>query len=123
MFKKGTIEKIRKHKWVTHSNQTQFFTRIRDEIHLGFKDMTVIADELPEEQLKEIFTEENLKPLIISILKPHNQRTIHITEMIAYQLWLKLLDELPDNMVNNLRGDIGKTWVYANLLKEHTNHS
>jgi len=27
--------------------------------------------------------------------------------------------ELPNNMVNTLRGDIGKTWVYTNLLAEY----
>ena len=119
MFKKATRERIRKHKWSEHSNQTQFFKRIKEEIHSGFKDITLVAKELPEEQLEEIFTEKELEQLIKIILKPRSKRTIMITESIAYQIWQKLARELPTDIVNNLGGDIAKTWIYAKMLSEY----
>jgi len=119
MFKKATRERIRKHKWSEHSNQTQFFRRIKNEIHLGFKDMILVAKELPEEQLEEIFTVEKIKPLLVELLKPKNKRSILIAEIMSLVVFNKLMHELPSNIVNTLRGDIGKTWVYANLLAEY----
>jgi len=119
MFKKATRERIRKHKWSEHSNQTQFFKRIKEEIHLGFKDITLVAKELPEEQLEEIFTEKELERLIRIILKPRSKRTIMITEALAYQIWQKLARELPIDIVNNLSGDISKTWIYAKMLSQY----
>jgi len=119
MFKKATRERIRKHKWSEHSNQTQFFKRIRDEIHLGFKDMILVAKELPEEQLEEIFTVEKIKPLLVELLKPKNKRVILIAEIMAAVVSDKLLRELPSTIVNTLKADIEKTWVYANMLAEY----
>ena len=108
MFKKGPRDRIRKHKWSEHSNQTQFFKRIKDEIHLGFKDMILVAKELPEEQLEEIFTVEKIKPLLVELLKPKNKRVILIAEIMSAVVFDKLMRELPTNIVRTLRGDIGK---------------
>lgn len=119
MFKKATRERIRKHKWSEHSNQTQFFKRIKDEIHVGFKDMTLVTKELPEEQLEEIFTVEKIKSLLVELLKPKNKRTILIAEIMAAIVSDKLLRELPLIMINNLKNDISKTWIYARLLSEY----
>lgn len=119
MFKKGTRERIRKHRWSKHSNQTQFFKRIKEDIHLDLKDMILTAKEIPEEQLEEIFTANKIKPLLIALLKPKNKRSILIAEIMAAIVFEKLMRELPLNMVNTLRGDIGKTWVYTNLLAEY----
>ena len=119
MFKNATRERIRKHSWSKHSNQTQFFKRIKDEIHLGLKDMKLIAEKLPEEQLEEIFTKDKIDPLLDALLKPRNKRTILIAETMAEAVYQKLALELPNSMVNSLGGDIGKTWVYAKLLSEH----
>jgi len=119
MFKNATIRRIHSHKWSTHSNLTRFFERIRDGIHLGLKDMTLIAKELPEEQLSEIFTEDKLQPFLQALLKPRNKRTILLTEMMARVATDKLFLELPIDMVNSLGGDIGKTATYARLLVQY----
>lgn len=119
MFKKGTRTIIRSHKWTKHSNQTQFFKRIRDEIHLGLKDITLAAKELPEEQLGEIFTVEKIVPLLRTLLEPRSKRVILINERMAFEVANKLIRELPNDLVNSLGGDIGKTWTYANLLAQY----
>jgi len=114
-----TMTRIRKHSWGKHSNKSLLFGRIKEESGLAIKQMKVLAKELPEEQKKEIFTADILRPFIKEILEPKNTRTILVAEMMSYLITQKLFRELPLNMVNNLQGDIGKTWTYAQLLSEY----
>ena len=116
MFKKATRERIRTHKWSKHSNQTQFLKRIRNEIHLGIKDITLVAKELPEEQLEEIFTVDKVRPLVDALLKPRNKRTSLISKDMAAAVWQKLTLELPNDIVNQWGNEIGKTYLFANML-------
>jgi hypothetical protein len=78
----------------------------------------LIANEIDEKQLEEIFTAEKLGPLIIAILNPRNKRTIDVAEMLANRVFQKLSNELPTTMVDSLSSDIGKTWTYAKMASE-----
>ena len=94
--------------------------RIKDRSNLAIRDLTLIAKKMDEKQLEEIFTEEKLTPLLIAILNKRNKRVFEITGMLAYRAYNKLVDELPNDLVNNLSGDIGKTWIYAQLLMDYS---
>lgn len=121
MFKKATRERIRTHKWSEHSNQTQFFKRIRDEIHLGIKDITLAAKELPEKQLEEIFTVDKIRPLVDTLLKPRNKRTALIAKDMTEAVYQKLVLELPNEIVNGFGSEIGKTYMFASILAQDPN--
>ena len=112
-------KRIKERKMKKHSNPSLFFSRIKNASVSAIKDLTLIAEKFDEEQLEDIFTEKELEQLIKIILKPRSKRTIMITEALAYQIWQKLARELPTDMVNNLGGDISKTWVYAKLLSQY----
>lgn len=119
MLSKTTKKRIIERKTLKHSNPSQFLKRVRNECNEDIKDLTLIANKLEEKELENIFTEKNLEPLIISILKPKNQRTVEIMEMLANRVFQKLMGELPVDMVNELGSDIGKTWTYAKLAREY----
>ena len=119
MLSGKVMTRIRNHSWGKHSNQSLLLGRIKKTSVLAIKQMTILAKDLPEEQKKEIFTADLLRPFIREILEPKNTRTILVTEMMSYLITQKLFRELPLNMVNNLQGDIGKTWTYAQLLAEY----
>ena len=119
MLSGKVMDRIRTHRWGKHSNKSQLFRRIKDTSVLAIKQMKILAKELPEEEKKEIFTADLLRPFIRELLEPKITRTILITEMMSYLITQKLFRELPLNMVNNLQGDIGKTWTYVQLLAEY----
>jgi len=112
-------KRIKDRKVLKHSNPSQFLDRIKKQGIGDIEDLTFLADNFEEEQLKDIFTEKKLERLIRTILKPRSKRTIMITEALAYQIWQKLVLELPTDMVNNLSLDIAKTWVYAKMLSQY----
>lgn len=119
MLSGKVMTRIRDHGWGKHSNQSLLFGRIKKTSVLAINQMTILAKELPEEQKKEIFTSDLLRPFIRELLEPKNTRTILITEMMSNLITQKLCRELPLNLVNNLQSDIGKTWTYAQLLAEY----
>ena len=57
MLKATTKKRIKEHKWNEHSNKSLFFKRIKDQSDAALEDLTLLANELDEAQLKEIFTE------------------------------------------------------------------
>jgi len=67
MLSKKTRKQIKEHKWNKHSNKAQFFKRIREQTHAAFKDLTLIADNMDEEQIKDMFNVDTLQPFINSI--------------------------------------------------------
>ncbi|MDH3657132.1 MAG: hypothetical protein OEM77_03250 [Nitrosopumilus sp.] len=71
--------------------------------------------------LADIFTEEKLDPLIRALLNPKSKRAIEITEMLANCVLQKLIITLPNEMVNDLASDIGKTVTYASMAKNFWN--
>ena len=65
-----TKKLIREHKWNTHSNESQFFKRIEEQSKGAIKDLILLAENLEEEQLGEIFTPRTLTPFLRAILNP-----------------------------------------------------
>jgi len=53
-------------------------------------------------------------------LEKRSKRVFGITESFAYLAFQKLALELPNDVVNNLGGDIGKTWIFAKLLTDYS---
>jgi len=118
MLSESTRRRIKERKMHKHSNPSQLLKRVKDQSTQAIKDLTLIAGNLEEEQLKEIFTDTKLAPLFRAIQKPSNKRVFEITELFANFAFQKLALELPNDMVNSMSGDIGKTWTFAKLLSE-----
>ena len=72
------------------------------------KDLIFIAENLDEEQLEEIFTNEKLDPLLRAILSKKSKRVFGITELFSFLAFQKLVVKLPNDVVNNLGEDIEK---------------
>jgi len=69
-----TKKRIREHKWNQHSNTSLFFKRLKEKSHGAIDDLTLIAEEVDEEQLREIFTTRKLEPLMRALMRPHLTR-------------------------------------------------
>ena len=119
MLGKSTRKRISSKKMLDQANPYQDLKRIREKSNLAIRDLTLVAKNLDEKQLQEIFTVEKIKPLLVELLKPKNKRVILIAEIMAAVVSDKLLLELPSTIVNTLKADIEKTWVYANMLAEY----
>ena len=118
MLGKSTRKRISSKKMLDQANPSQDLRRIRDKCNLAIKDLTLIAKNLEEEQLQEIFTSEKLAPLMEAILQPKNGRTLYINEMLAGRVFNKLVSVLPLTITNELGSDLGKTWTYAKIASE-----
>lgn len=121
MLSELTKKRIRERKIYKHSNPSQFLSRTKEQGSQEIKDLILLAENLEEEQLEEIFTEKKLDPLIRALLNPKNKRAIEITEMLANCIFQKLVLTLPTDMVNDLGADIGKTWAFAKMAKDFWN--
>ena len=118
MLSESTRKRIKQRKIYKHSNPSQLLKRVRKQSSEAIKDLTLIAKNLEEEQLQEIFTSEKLAPLMEAILQPKSGRTLYINEMLAGRVFNKLALELPLTIVNELGSDLGKTWTYAKIASE-----
>ncbi len=118
MLGKSTRRRILEGELLDQANPYQDFKRIEKKSEQAIKDLTLVAKKMDEKQLQEIFTEEKLDPLIRALLNPKNKRAIEITEMLANCVFQKLVITLPNDMVNELGGDIGKTWTFAKIAKD-----
>jgi|Marorgknorr_s2lv_3_1036020.scaffolds.fasta_scaffold18278_4 hypothetical protein len=118
MLSESTRKRIKQRKIYKHSNPSQLLKRVREQSSEAIKDLTLIAKNLEEEQLQEIFTSEKLAPLMEAILQPKSGRTLYINEMLAGRVFNKLALELPLTIVNELGSDLGKTWTYAKIASE-----
>ncbi len=74
MLTSATRKRIKEHKWNKHSNKSQFFKRLKDQSHTALDDLTLLAQELDEEQLKEIFTVSKLEHLMRPLMRPELTR-------------------------------------------------
>lgn len=74
MLSNKTRRRIKEHKWSEHSNTSLFFKRIKNQSVAAFADLTLLAQHLDQAQLEEIFTSENLEPLIKSLMHPKSTR-------------------------------------------------
>ena len=118
MLSESTRKRIKQRKIYKHSNPSQLLKRVREQSSEAIKDLTLIAKNLEEEQLQEIFTSEKLAPLMEAILQPKSGRTLYINEMLAGRVFNKLALELQLTIVNELGSDLGKTWTYAKIASE-----
>ena len=118
MLSESTRKRIKQREIYKHSNPSQLLKRVREQSSEAIKDLTLIAKNLEEEQLQEIFTSEKLAPLMEAILQPKSGRTLYINEMLAGRVFNKLALELPLTIVNELGSDLGKTWTYAKIASE-----
>ena len=123
MLSESTRKRIKQRKIYKHSNPSQLLKRVRKQSSEAIKDLTLIAKNLEEEQLQEIFTSEKLAPLMEAILQPKSGRTLYINEMLAGRVFNKLALELPLTIVNELGSDLGKTWTYAKIASEFWDRS
>ena len=60
MLRVDTRRRIKSQKWEKHSNKNQMFQRIKEQTDSALADLTLIAENFPEERLEQIFTEEKL---------------------------------------------------------------
>ena len=74
MLSAKTRKIIKERKFGEHSNKSQFFGRLKYKSKSAFEDLTLVAKKLDEKQLKEIFTKENLQPLILAIMHPSSTK-------------------------------------------------
>lgn len=118
MLSESTKKRIKERKVQKYSNPSQLLKRVKEQSSQAIKDLTLIANNLEEEHLEEIFTSDNLAPLILAILEPRNKRTTYINEMFAGRVFNKLVSELPSSIVNELGSDLGKTWTYTKMASE-----
>lgn len=116
MLSESTRKRIKERKIHKHSNPSQLIRRIKLQSSQAIKDLTLVAENLEEKHLDEIFARDELVALLRAILKPKNKRAFQITELLAYLATQKLLVSLPIDMINSLGGDIAKTWTFAKLL-------
>ena len=98
-----------------HSNPSQLIKRVKNQCTQAIKDLTLIADTLEEKDLEEIFSVENLEPLIISILKPETLRTLETNCLFADSSSLKLAHSLPNNLQNSFGRDIFRSFHFTEL--------
>jgi len=118
MLGKATRKRILENKVLDQANSYQGLKRIERISDLAIKDLTLVAERMDEKQLQEIFTEEKLGPLIQALSNPKNKRTIDIAEMLSKCVYQKLVRELPNDVVNELGSDIGKTWAFTKMASD-----
>lgn len=92
-----TRKRIRERKMLKHSNPSQFLKRIKEQSSKAIKDLTLIAENLEEDQLEEIFTDKSLLPLIRALLEPRSKRVLNINSLLTILVANKLMHELPNS--------------------------
>ena len=115
MLSESTRKRIKAQKMGKHSNPSQFATRVKNLSLSALDDLALIAEKLDEEQLKEIFTPEKLRPLILALLKPRNLRTLKVAELFAGRIYQKLINDLHPDIANQFSSDIGKSWFMIQM--------
>ena len=119
MLSKSTRRRIKERKIHKHSNPSQLLKRIKIQSSQAIKDLTLVIENLEEEHLEEIVTDEKLEPLLRVILDKKSKRVFKITELFAKLASQKILTELPREFTNNLVGDVQKTLIFAQLLTNY----
>ena len=119
MLSESTRKRIKERKTLKHSNPSQFLKRTKKQSLQAIVDLTLIAKNLEEEHLEEIFVNDKFVALLRAILKPKSKGAFQITELLSNLATQKLMLELPNDLVNSLGADIGKNWTFAKLLKKY----
>jgi len=72
----NTVKKqIREHSWKKHSNPSQFLQRVSAQGKGWIKELTFLAEHLDEDEMKNIFNQRHLEPLIRALLLPERKRS------------------------------------------------
>ena len=119
MLTQSTRNRIKERKIYKHSNPPQFLNRVKEQSLAAIKDLTFIAKNLEEKHLEDIFTDKTLEPLLRSILNPKSKRVLDITELISHRAFQKLMVTFPNEVANDFKFDMGKTWLFARLLADY----
>lgn len=75
MLRTSTRKAIKSHKLHKHTNKSQLYKRIKDQSHDAIDDLTLIATELDDERLQDVFTKESVEKLISALLKNNKDST------------------------------------------------
>jgi len=72
MLKKDTRRQLREHGWLEiakrHSNPTLALKRLKEQATEAINDLSLLAQKLPDDTLKDIFNYANINKLINSLL-------------------------------------------------------
>ena len=123
MLSNSTKKRIKERKMHKHSNPSQLLKRVKDQSSQAIQDLTLIAENLEEEHLEQVFTFEKLEPLIIAVLKSETHRTLEINEMLATRVHQKLLGSINPTITSRLGDDMGKTLSFAQLAVDLSRES
>jgi len=116
MLAKKTRKRIIDHKWKEHSNTPQFLSRLKEKTDQAIKDQTLIAKNLNEKQLEEIFSVEKLEPFIKSLLTP---KMILNKPMAANYSRLFFLSNMFLKYSLNLAGATMENKLLKKIYREH----
>lgn len=119
MLSSKTKKRILEHKWNEHSNQSLFFERLKNSCVRALRDLTIVANELNEDQLKEIFTPEAVEPFIKSIMDPEPKKSKKKSKTkneLDRQFFLGYT--LLDNSLNITMSTIDNRWA-KKMYAEH----
>ena len=120
MLSKSTRKRIRERKIYKHSNPSQLLQRVKEQSSYAIKDLTLIAKNLEQKHLDEIFTDKILEPLLRAILYSESKRVLEITELLSHLAFQKLMTTLPNEIANEFKHDIVKTRSFARLLVDYS---
>lgn len=119
MLSESSKKRIKERKMLKHSNPSQFLKRTKEQSLQAIKDLTLIAQNLEEDQLKEIFTDKTLSPFIRAMLQPRGKRSLYINALLARLVANKLTHELPKDIVSTVGIDLQRNIMYATLLTDY----
>jgi len=69
MLSKKVKDRIKSHKWNDHSNTSKFFGDLKIHANIALEDLTLIANNIPEKHVAEMFTDKKLGPFFNSLMK------------------------------------------------------
>lgn len=118
MLSSGTRRQIKEHKWNEHSNQSLFFIRLKQRCVAALNDLTLIANELDESQLNEIFTQDTIEPFIKSLMDPQSISKKKLKDKRNSDRRFFLGYTLLDNSLNIAMTTIDNKWA-KQLYSQH----
>lgn len=62
-------KRIKSQKWNELSNTSKFFGDLKNHVNAALEDLTLIAENIPEKHVAEMFTDKKLGPFFNSLMK------------------------------------------------------
>lgn len=76
MLEKSTLRRLMQHNWLdilrNERNPSQFWIRIRSQVDRAINQLSLLTTKLPDDKQEEVFSYDNIKKLIISLLNKDN---------------------------------------------------